>query len=86
MLLWFKFMQLFQTDRFKLTFKCFFSYHVNLMINGSGDKDDGYPQTCRNYNDKKVHQFDGIRQSLLNQNIINQFEVCKNFLHIGNNV
>ena len=48
MLLWFKFMQLFQKDRFKLTFKCFFSYLVylvNLMINGSGDDDEGYPQS-----------------------------------------
>ena len=34
-------------------FSLFFSYLVNLMINGSGDNDDGYSQTCRNYNNKK---------------------------------
>ena len=59
-------MQLFQTDRFKLTVLCFFSNLVSLMINGSGDNDDDYPQTCRNYNnEKKCINLMGLGESYL---------------------
>jgi len=36
------------------------------MINGSGDNDDDYPQTCRNYNnEKKCINLMGLGESYL---------------------